>query len=79
MHKRPLWRACGDIDFYLSEDNFQKAKDFFRPLVDSFDPDNDHTKHINMHYGDWVIEIHGNQHCTLSNRINLVMKEAILR
>lgn len=74
-YERPLWRAFGDVDFYLSEDNFVKAKKFFRPLVSKFDPDNEHSQHINMHYGEWVVEIHANQHCSLSARVNRVMDE----
>lgn len=74
-YERPLWRSSGDIDFYMNEDDFQKAKIFFRPLVDKFDPDNDYTRHINMHYGKWVVEIHANQNCSLSPRINRVMNE----
>lgn len=74
-YERPLWRASGDIDFYMNEDDFQEAKIFFRPLVDKFDPDDDYTRHINMHYGDWVVEIHANQNCSLSPRINRVMNE----
>ena len=74
-YERPLWRASGDIDFYMNEDDFQKAKIFFRPLVDKFDPDDDYTRHINMHYGEWVVEIHANQRCSLSPRINRVMNE----
>lgn len=74
-YERPLWRASGDIDFYMNEGDFQKAKIFFRPLVDKFDPDDDYTRHINMHYGEWVVEIHANQNCSLSPRINRVMNE----
>ena len=74
-YERPLWRASGDVDFYLSDSNFNKAKQFFRPLVDKFDPNNETTQHINMHYGAWIVEIHANQHCSLSARINKVMDE----
>ena len=74
-YEKPLWRASGDIDLYMSEENFQKAKKFFRPKVESFDPDDDYTRHINMHYGQWVVEIHANQHCSLSSRINKVLDE----
>lgn len=59
----------------MNEDDFQKAKIFFRPLVNKFDPDDDYTRHINMHYGEWVVEIHANQYCSLSQRINRVMNE----
>lgn len=72
-YERPLWRSSGDIDFYMNEDDFQKAKIFFRPLVDKFDPDDEYTRHINMHYGEWVVEIHANQYCSLSPRINKVL------
>ena len=74
-YERPLWRSSGDIDFYLSDTNFKKAKAFFRPLVDSFDPDTEYAQHINMHYGEWVVEIHANQHCSFSARVNRVMDE----
>ena len=74
-YERPFWRSSGDIDLYMNEDDFQKAKIFFRPLVDKFDPDDDYTRHINMHYGEWVVEIHANQNCSLSPRINRVMNE----
>ena len=74
-YERPLWRASGDVDFYLSDDNYSKAKKYFRPLVDKFDPDTEYAQHINMHYGEWVVEIHANQHCSLSARVNRVMDE----
>ena len=74
-YERPLWRASGDVDFYLSKVNFEKAKLFFKPKVESFDPDNDTAQHINMHYDQWVVEIHGDQHGSLSPRINKVQDE----
>lgn len=74
-YEKPLWRSSGDIDFYLSDTNFVHAKAFLRPLVDSFDPDTEYAQHINMHYGEWIVEIHANQHCSLSARINRVMDE----
>lgn len=74
-YERPLWRASGDVDLYLTDTNFSKAKAFFRPLVESFDPDVEYAQHINMHYGEWVVEIHANQYCTLSSKINKVLDE----
>lgn len=74
-YNKPLWRASGDIDFYLSDDSFENAKRFFRPKVESFDPDNEFSRHINMHYGQWVVEIHANQFVTLSSKINEVLKD----
>ena len=74
-YERPLWRCSGDIDLYLDEDDFQKAKKFFRPLVNKFDPDDEYTRHINMHYREWTVEIHANQHCALSQQINRILDD----
>lgn len=74
-YERPLWRASGDVDLYLSDVNFQKAKSFFRPIVQTFKPDNNYTKHIGMQYGPWIVEIHADQKSPLSPRINKIMKE----
>ena len=74
-YEKPMWRSSGDIDLYLSDTNFAKAKAFFRPLVESYDPDNESAQHINMHYGEWVVEIHANQHCAISARVNRIMDD----
>ena len=74
-YEKPLWRASGDVDLYLNESNFQKAKNYFKPIVHSFKPDNKYTKHISMYYGPWIVEIHADQKSPLSPRINKVMKE----
>ena len=63
------------MDFYLNKEDFEKAKFFFRPFVESFEPDNNHTEHINMHYDSFVVEIHANQHTSISSRIDRVMDE----
>lgn len=36
-YERPLWRACGDVDLFLSENNYQKAADLLIPLAKSVD------------------------------------------
>ena len=74
-YEKPLWRVSGDIDLYLSEENFKKAKTFFRPLVPCFDPDNEYTRHINMTLEPWVVEIHGNQYTYISSGIDRVLDE----
>lgn len=72
-YERPLWRAGGDIDLYMSNENFQKSRSFFRPLVESNEIDDDYASSINMHYGDWVVEIHTSQHTNLSSKIDKVL------
>lgn len=69
-YERPLWRACGDIDFYLSESNYEDAKAFLTPLADKVDEENKKYKHQGMTIDSWVIELHGSLHSSLSGKIN---------
>lgn len=72
-YARPQWRSSGDVDLLFTSDGFEKAKAFFRPLVKSFDPDNDFTRHINMSLDGWSVELHADQHAGLSYRIDADM------
>ncbi len=75
-YKRPLWRSSGDIDLLLSEENFHKAREFLRPLTkNGFDPVFEQARNISAQVSLWEIELHDNQFCGLSNRVDLVIKE----
>ena len=74
-YKRPLWRACGDIDLLLDETNYEKAKQFLVPLADSVDKEFVDFKHLGMSIGAWVVELHGTLHCRLSKRIDRTIDE----
>ena len=34
---RPLWRSSGDVDLFLDDENYEKAKNFLIPLAASVD------------------------------------------
>ena len=74
-YERPLWRSCGDVDFFLSEDNYEKAKMFLIPLAVSVDPEVEYNKHLGMTIDPWVVELHGFLRCGLSTRIDKVLDE----
>lgn len=74
-YERPLWRSSGDVDFLFDENNFLKARDFFRPLVTSYDPDDDYSRHLSGTVGEWDIELHGNQRTMLSLKIDEVIDD----
>lgn len=38
-YERPFWRASGDVDLFLSEDNYQKAKELLLPLGEITEPE----------------------------------------
>jgi len=78
-YERPLWRATGDVDLYLSDSNYRKAKGFLSPLASSIEPEGKYGQHLGMTIGEWSVELHGNLRCGLSvrmdNSIDEVQKE----
>ena len=68
-YERPLWRSCGDVDFFLSEENYQKAKDYLIPLATNVEEEYIREKHLGMTIDPWVVELHGSLYCGLSSRI----------
>lgn len=58
-YERPLWRSCGDVDFFLSEDNYNKAVSFFRPLAYCIEKEDPDIRHMGMVLDGWEVELHG--------------------
>ena len=60
-YPEPLLRQCGDIDLYVGEENYEKAYDALKPVVNDID---DRTlalnrgKHFHSYIGSVVIEVH---------------------
>lgn len=68
-YEKPLWRACGDVDLFLSEDNYAKAKEMLVPMTSSVEKEYEREKHLGMNIDGWVVELHGRLYCGLSSRI----------
>ena len=68
-YEKPLWRACGDVDLFLSENNYAKAKELLVPLATSVEEEYVREKHLGMTIDGWVVELHGRLYCGLSSRI----------
>lgn len=66
---KPLWRSCGDVDLFLSDDNYEKAKKFLIPLASSVESEYKREKHLGMTLGGWVVELHGRLYSGLSSKI----------
>ena len=69
-YKRPLWRACGDVDLLLDSEEYEKAKRLLVPLATAVEQEYTHFKHIGMTIESWVVELHGTLHSRLSKRID---------
>lgn len=74
-YENPLWRVCGDVDFLLSDDNYEKAKQFLLPLATNISKEGDYSKHLGMTINSWSVELHGYLRCGLSKRIDRVLDE----
>lgn len=74
-YQRPLWRSCGDVDFLLSQDNYDKAKLFLSPLASSIETEGQYGKHLGMTIDSWVVELHGTLHTGLSARLDRVIDD----
>lgn len=74
-YEKPLWRACGDVDLFLSDENYQKAKSFLLPLAKSSEPEGLYKKHFEMVIDPWVVELHGSMRTGLSSRVDRVIDE----
>lgn len=69
-YEKPLWRACGDVDFLLSEDNYNKALRFLTPLASKVEEEVKFSKHIAMTIDEWEVELHGSLHGGLWSSID---------
>ena len=68
-YESPLWRCSGDIDLFLSYDNYQKAKSFLMPLASSVEEEYINEKHLGMTIDGWVVELHGHLYSGLSSGV----------
>lgn len=73
-YERPHWRACGDVDLLLDDDNFKKAQELFLPIASSSEPLLEEEKHQEFVIENWVVEIHGNMPCHFSRRTDRVLE-----
>ncbi len=69
-YERPLWRTSGDIDFYLSDSNYEKARKYLLPLSSSNKPERVFSKELGMSIDPWYVEIHGTLRTGLSTRLD---------
>ena len=74
-YEKPLWRACGDVDLFLSDENYEKAKEFLVPRASSVEPEGIYGKHLGMVIDGWSVELHGRLRCGFSGRADRVLDE----
>lgn len=68
-YEKPMWRSCGDIDLFLSDNNYENAKKFLMPLASEVETEYIGTKHLGIIIDGWVVELHGHLYSGLSSRV----------
>lgn len=69
-YEKPLWRSCGDIDLFLSDENYEKAKALLMPLATKVEKEARFKKHLGLTIDGWLVELHGSLRSGLSNRVD---------
>lgn len=69
-YEKPLWRKSGDVDLLLSQENYEKAKEFLLPLSSNNKHEERYSQHLGMNIGEWYVEIHGSMRSGLSERVD---------
>lgn len=74
-YEKPLLRACGDIDLFLSSENYIKAKDLLIPNASNVEKEGKFSKHLGMTIDGWCVELHGTLRNGLSSKVVRVLDE----
>ena len=74
-YERPQWRAIGDVDLFLDNENYEKAKAFLIPKAVSIEKEDKDRKHLGMTIDSWSVELHGTLRGPLLKRINAKIDE----
>ena len=74
-YERPLWRCCGDVDLFLSDDNYTRAKDLLVPIAAGVEKEYVREKHLGMNIYGFVVELHGTLYSGLSSKIEKCLDE----
>ena len=72
-YERPLWRTSGDIDFFLTNDNYEKAKQYCLSLSSGTQPERLYSKELGLSIDPWYVELHGSLRTGLSTRVDVVI------
>lgn len=74
-YEKPLWRCCGDVDLFLSGDNYKRAKELLGPIASEVEKEYVREKHLGMTIDGFLVELHGTLYSGLSTQIEKCLDE----
>lgn len=72
-YERPQWRAPGDVDLLLNDENYEKGKAFFDKISETNPKEYGFNKEYQVTVDGWCLELHGSLRCGLSAALNRVV------
>lgn len=76
-YEKPLWRACGDVDLLLNEENYEKAKKVLFPIAYDIQDENKRTMHQALQIMGIEVELHGKMPFSVSRKAQQVNDEIV--
>ena len=76
-YEKPLWRCSGDVDLFLSESNYERAKLLLQPIASHVDDEGISAKHLGMTIDGFVVELHGTLHGGLSSKVDKELDDVL--
>lgn len=76
-YEKPLWRCSGDVDLFLSESNYERAKLLLQPMASHVDDEGISAKHLGMTIDGFVVELHGTLHGGLSSKVDKELDDVL--
>lgn len=73
-YERPYWRASGDVDLFLDETNYNKAKVFLSHYSTLLEKENKYL-HLGMTVDGWPVEIHGTLRSGALRKMDAIIDE----
>lgn len=74
-YNKPLWRASGDVDLFMEEGDYFKAKSYLSSIAQSVGEENPASLHLAIQINPWTVELHGTLRSGLGKRIDRVIDE----
>lgn len=74
-YERPLWRACGDIDFFISEENYHKSVSLLVSIASSVDEEIPCYSHLALTVNGWKVELHGSLRGGLWKKVDQILDD----
>ena len=74
-YERPLWRTCGDVDLFLSNDNYKTAKVFMSTFAKKTSEEIEERLHSEYEIDSFIVELHGSLKTGLWSSVEKVLED----